>query len=50
MAFNRAAHTHLVFAARPWAERRFIYIDDEKQDFEALLTELRAHGAISGDA
>jgi putative hydrolase of the HAD superfamily len=29
---------------------RTIYFDDEKQDFEALLTELRAHGAIAGDA
>jgi putative hydrolase of the HAD superfamily len=25
-----------------------IYFDDEKRDFEALLTELRAHGAIAG--
>lgn len=27
-----------------------IYFDDEKQDFKALLTELRAHGAVAGDA
>jgi len=27
-----------------------IWFDDEKQDFEALLTALRAHGAIAGDA
>jgi FMN phosphatase YigB (HAD superfamily) len=29
---------------------RTIYFDDEKKDFEALLGELRAHGAIAGDA
>jgi HAD superfamily hydrolase (TIGR01509 family) len=27
-----------------------IYFDDERRDFEVLLTELRAHGAIAGDA
>lgn len=26
-----------------------IYFDDEKQDFNALLTSLRSHGAITGD-
>ena len=27
-----------------------IYFDDEKQDFQALLTALQAHGAIACDA
>lgn len=27
-----------------------LHFDDEKQDFEALLAGLKAHGAIAGDA